>query len=321
MTAQFEVQDLSVELDGPAGTVCVVDSISYSVDSGKVLGMVGESGSGKTLSVLGVLGLLPGGARARGSARLNGRDLMALKPRERRQVLGKDISVVLQDPYTSLHPMLTIGRQMTDHVRQHLRVGKSEASDIAVRLLHEVRIPDAHTALGRYPHEFSGGMRQRIAIAMALACGPQLIITDEPTTALDPTVQADVLRTLRELQLAEGLGWIIISHDLGVVSALADEVVVLYSGRIVEAGTASELLTRPRHPYTRALLDSLPDAGHKELVTLRGVVPSPANRPPGCAFHPRCRFSTQECAEKVPVLRELADRRLLACPVDPLRKG
>jgi oligopeptide/dipeptide ABC transporter ATP-binding protein len=235
-------------------------------------------------------------------------------------VRGKDVSMVFQDPLTALHPMLSIGKQLTEHVRLHEGVRRQVADRRAVELLEEVRIPDPEKALGSFPHQFSGGMRQRIAIAIALACRPKLLIADEPTTALDVTVQAGILRLLDRLRRESGLSVILITHDLGVMSSIADRVSVFYAGRVVEAGTVEELLSSPRHPYTRALLEALPHPeaeGGAELVAIAGAPASPQRRPPGCAFHPRCAYAQESCQTDVPPLVPVSDGRLLACPPDP----
>jgi oligopeptide/dipeptide ABC transporter ATP-binding protein len=227
--------------------------------------------------------------------------------------------MVFQDPLTSLHPMLSVGKQLTEHVRRHLGVGKRDAERQAISALEEVRIPDPASALRAFPHQFSGGMRQRIAIAIALACRPKLLIADEPTTALDVTVQAGILRLLDRLRKENDLSVILITHDLGVMSAIADRVSIFYAGRVVEAGLREEVLRTPRHPYTRALLDALPhpEAGEdKPLVAIGGAPPSPGAIPLGCAFHPRCAYAVETCRVEVPPLVPKGDR-LLACPPDP----
>jgi oligopeptide/dipeptide ABC transporter ATP-binding protein len=300
--------------------VTIVDGVDYTVESGEVFGVAGESGSGKTISVLALLRLLPAGARVEGKAIYDGRDLLDLGPRALRGVRGKDVSMVFQDPLTALHPMLSIGKQLTEHVRLHEGVRRQVADRRAVELLEEVRIPDPEKALGSFPHQFSGGMRQRIAIAIALACRPKLLIADEPTTALDVTVQAGILRLLDRLRRESGLSVILITHDLGVMSSIADRVSVFYAGRVVEAGTVEELLSSPRHPYTRALLEALPHPeaeGGAELVAIAGAPASPQRRPPGCAFHPRCAFAEESCQTDVPPLVPISDGRLLACLPDP----
>jgi oligopeptide/dipeptide ABC transporter ATP-binding protein len=320
MSALLEVEGLRVRLPTPRGEVTIVDGVDYAVQPGEVFGVAGESGSGKTISVLALLRLLPAGARVEGRAIYDGRDLLALAPRALRGVRGKDVSMVFQDPLTSLHPMLSIGNQVTEHVRLHEGLRRGAADRRAVELLDEVRIPDPEKALRSFPHQFSGGMRQRIAIAIALACRPKLLIADEPTTALDVTVQAGILRLLDRLRKETGLSVILITHDLGVMSSIADRVSVFYAGRIVEAGTVEELLSEPRHPYTRALLEALPHPeaeGGAELVAIAGAPASPQRRPPGCAFHPRCAYAQESCATDVPPLVAIGAGRLLACPPDP----
>ena len=321
MNALLRVENLRIRLQTASGLVTVVDGIDYTVERGQVFGIAGESGSGKTISVLALLGLLPDGAVVDGSALFDGDDLVRLDRGAMRETRGMKIAMVFQDPMTSLHPMMTIERQLTEHVRHHLGLGGRAARARAVELLHEVRIPDAAGALHAYPHQFSGGMRQRIAIAIALACGPQLLIADEPTTALDVTVQAGILRLLDRLRTQSGLAVVMITHDLGVLSSIADWLTVMYAGRIVESGRTSDVLSRPRHPYTAGLLAALP---HPEamtdtpLVSISGSPPSPQSRPGGCAFHPRCPHAVASCATDVPDLVDIGQDRRLACPVDPL---
>jgi len=318
----LEVDGLRVTVPGQRGPVSVVDGVSFLVGERQVFGVAGESGSGKTMTALALLGLLPPDARAHGRALLEGEDLLRLRRSELAQVRGRQVAMVFQDPMTSLHPMMTIERQLTEHVVRHLGLSRGDARRRAVGLLAQVRIPDPEGALGAYPHQFSGGMRQRIAIAIALACEPRLLIADEPTTALDVTVQAGILRLLDRLRRTEGLSVVLITHDLGVMSSLADEVTVMYAGRVVESGPASEVLSRPRHPYTRGLLDSLPHPEAVEgepLKPIAGTPASPQSRPAGCAFHPRCGYAVESCHVEVPALLSPLPGRRLACPVDPLR--
>jgi ABC-type dipeptide/oligopeptide/nickel transport system ATPase component len=249
------ITDLKVTIGGKD----ILRGVDLSLQEGRVHGLAGESGSGKTMTGLAVLGLLPHGAHVTGSIALGGRELLTLAHKELNQVRGGEVAMVFQDPATSLHPMLTIGRQLTEHMRHHLGVGKKEARARAVELLGKVRIPGAEEAYGRFPHQFSGGMRQRIAIAIALACSPKVLIADEPTTALDVTVQAGVLRLLRGLCDELGLAVLLVTHDLGVMSAVADEVSVMKDGLVVESGPRGRVLREPAHPYTRSLLASLPD--------------------------------------------------------------
>jgi oligopeptide/dipeptide ABC transporter ATP-binding protein len=315
----LEVEGLRVSLPTADGYATVVEQVDYEVEPGEVYGVAGESGSGKTVSMLALLGLLPQGSRVEGAARFAGRDLLRLRPRELRGVSGREVAMVFQDPLTSLHPMLTIGRQLTEHLKSNLGLGRAEAQARALELLGEVRIPDPQGAVHAYPHQFSGGMRQRIAIAIALACRPRLLIADEPTTALDVTVQAGILHLLDRLRREHELSVVLITHDLGVMSSIADRVSIFYAGRIVESGEREQVLQRPRHPYTRALLDALPHpeaAADTPLVAIGGAPPSPRNIPSGCAFHPRCAFAVESCAQEVPPLVAVDGRRF-ACPVDP----
>jgi len=320
MTALLEVDDLRISLPGPDGPISIVDGVDFEVQLGQVFGLAGESGCGKTITALSLLRLLPPRAQASGHAIFDGRDLLALSAAELRAVRGRKLAMVFQDPTSSLHPMLTIEHQLTEHMLVHLRMDRRQAHRRALGLLEEVRIPDPESALRGYPHQFSGGMRQRIQIAMALACEPSLLIADEPTTALDVTVQAGILRLLDRLCRTSGLAVILITHDLGVLSAVSDTVAVMYAGRLVETGPTSDVLQHSRHPYTRGLLDSLPhpQAADLPLVPIRGSPATPSERPGGCAFHPRCGFALAACQREVPALIELTPGRRMACPVDPL---
>jgi len=316
----LEVEGLRIRLPTTRGLVTVVDGVDYAVERGEVFGVAGESGSGKTMSMLSLLGLLPDGAVVDGSVRFGEHDLLRMPRRRLREVAGRDLAMVFQDPLTSLHPMLSIGRQLTEHLRRHLGLGRREAEQQALASLVDVRIPDPASALRAFPHQFSGGMRQRIAIAIALACRPKLLIADEPTTALDVTVQAGILRLLDRLRRENDLSVVLITHDLGVMSAIADRVSIFYAGKVVEAGSCEAVLSKPRHPYTRALLDALP---HPEglqdtpLIAIAGAPPSPGAIPSGCSFHPRCPYAQETCVHDVPRLIESGGRRL-ACPIDPL---
>ena len=318
----LQVDGLRVRLPTPDGPATVVDGIDYRIEPGEVFGIAGESGSGKTMSVLALMGLLPQSAAVEGRALFEGQDLLRLPPSKLRRICGPELAMVFQDPMTSLHPMLSIGTQLTDHVRLHLRIGRRAAAELAVEALREVRIPDPEGTLHAFPHQFSGGMRQRIAIAVALACRPRLLIADEPTTALDVTVQAGIIRLLDRLRNESGLTIVLITHDLGVLSSIADRVAIFYAGRVVEAGTRADVLGHPRHPYTRGLLDALPhpEAAATPLVAIHGAPPTPRHVPRGCAFHPRCRYAQGSCAEEIPPLVSV-NGRALACPIDPLRNG
>ncbi|TML95226.1 MAG: ABC transporter ATP-binding protein [Actinobacteria bacterium] len=319
MTALLEVEGLRVRLPTPTGFATVVDGVDYHVEQAQVFGVAGESGSGKTMSMLALLGLLPPGSVVEGRAAFGGKDLLRLRGRDLRAVSGRDIGMVFQDPMTSLHPMLSVGRQLTEHVRRHLGLGRRAAVERAEELLVQVRIPDPTSALHAYPHQFSGGMRQRIAIAIALACGPRLLIADEPTTALDVTVQAGILRLLDGLRREHDLSVILITHDLAVMSSIADRVSIFYAGRVVESGSRASVLPHPRHPYTRALLDALPHpeaARDTPLVAIKGTPPSPQQIPVGCPYHPRCPYAIEVCTTDDPPLAPVNGRRL-ACHVDP----
>jgi oligopeptide transport system ATP-binding protein len=317
----LDVHGLRVRLPTGAGLVTVVVGVDYRVEPGHVFGVAGESGSGKTMSVLALMGLLPTGAVVDGHALFGGRDLLRLPRAELRKVCGRELGMVFQDPMTSLHPMLSIGKQLTEHVRHHLGLDERQANERAAELLEIVRIPDPAAALHAFPHQFSGGMRQRIAIAIALACRPTVLIADEPTTALDVTVQAGILRLLDRLRREQGLSVILITHDLGVMSSIADRVSIFYAGRVVETGPREQILQHPRHPYTRGLLQALPHpeaAADTPLVAIPGSPPSPQAIPDGCAFHPRCGHAREECRLQIPPLVRVNGREL-ACHVDPYR--
>jgi oligopeptide/dipeptide ABC transporter ATP-binding protein len=310
---------LSVWLSTRRGPQKAVDDVSFSVDAGEIVGIAGESGSGKTMTALSLLGLLPPGATTAGSVAFDGEQLLGRPARYLRGIRGRQIAMVSQDPATSLHPMLRIETQLTEHMRHHLGVSRSEARSRAVELLDTVRIPDPERALHAHPGQFSGGMRQRIAIACALACEPRLLLADEPTTALDVTVQAGILRLLDRLRRERGLAVVIITHDLAVMSSVADRVCVMYGGRIVEIGPRSTVLTAPRHPYTRGLLAALPhpESGDVALRPIPGSPPTLGAIPAGCAFHPRCDFRQDTCDTQRPVLTQVGAGHRAACPIDP----
>jgi len=315
----LRIRALHVSLPTSEGLVRVVDGIDLDVTAGRVAGVAGESGSGKTVSMMAILGLLPPGSVVSGEACFRGDDLLAASDEQIAKRRGKDIGLVMQDPHSSLHPMLSVGQQLTDHVKYHLKVGNREARERAIDLLRQVRIPDPEGSFHAHPHHFSGGMRQRIAIAIALACGPSLLIADEPTTGLDVTVQAGILHLLHDLGELHNLGIILITHDLGVMSALADSLTVLYAGRVVEAGPTSTVLGAPRHPYTAALLAALPNPARPEarLLPIPGHLGPPDRWPAGCTFHPRCLYAESRCSQVVPELRSVGGGRLHACLVDP----
>jgi oligopeptide/dipeptide ABC transporter ATP-binding protein len=317
----LSIENLSISLPtADGGRALAVRGVDIAIGEGEIVGLAGESGSGKTLSALAALGLLPSGATTGGRVMFDGRELMGEGGRGAAAVRGRDLAMVFQDPMTALHPMLSVGRQMTEHLVQHRRIGRAEADRIAIAMLDRVRIPNPKEAMARFPHQFSGGMRQRIAIASALAAGPRLLIADEPTTALDVTVQAGILRLIENLRRELKLSVLLITHDLGVMSALADRVYVMYAGRVVERGSRAAVLSRPRHPYARGLLDALPHGSPSDhpLQALPGSPPSIGRFPAGCAFHPRCRFAEDICRADIPDLLPVGEGHAIACPVDPL---
>ncbi|WP_406155516.1 ABC transporter ATP-binding protein [Streptomyces sp. NBC_00882] len=297
----LDVRDLRVRFRTRQGLVTAVDSLSFSVAPGEVLGVVGESGSGKSVSMLAVLRLLTNpNVSVSGEVLFRGRDLLTLPEKEMRAVRGREIAMVFQDPMTALTPVYTVGWQIAEAIRAHEQVSRKEAHARAVRLLSDVGIPDAASRVNAYPHEFSGGMRQRAVIAMALSCRPSLLIADEPTTALDVTVQAQILDLMRDLN-AGGSAMVLITHDMGVVSQIADRVLVLYGGRAAEEGPRRAVFHGPRHPYTWGLLDSVPRVGGprlRRLPTIAGVPVAPGGVPEGCAFAPRCRLRHDRCEER-----------------------
>jgi oligopeptide/dipeptide ABC transporter ATP-binding protein len=310
--ALLEVRDLHTYFRTRAGEVRAVDGVSFNVEAGEMLGIVGESGCGKSVTVLSLTGLVqPPGRVVSGSALFEGRDLTKLKGRELEDIRGRDIGMIFQDPMTSLNPTLTIGTQITETLRRHLGMDKKQARKRAAELLDEVHIPNAAQRLDDYPHRYSGGMRQRVMIAIAMACNPKLLIADEPTTALDVTVQAGVLDLFHELRAEHDMAVIIITHDMGVVAETANNIMVMYAGQIVEQATALDLFDRPEHPYTEALLAALPQLegeGIREgrLLSIPGRPPDLIEPPEGCRFAPRCVYAGHdECAAVPPELREI----------------
>lgn len=312
----LQVRDLEVRFATAQGEARAVRGLGFELETGQTLGIVGESGSGKSQTALALLGLQARQARIGGSVRFEGRELLGLDEREWNKVRGNRIGLVFQDPMTSLNPYLSIGAQMAEVLVRHRGLGHAAALAECARMLDAVRIADAAARLRQYPHEFSGGMRQRVLIASALLCRPSLLIADEPTTALDVTVQAEILALLRQLQEDLGLALLLISHDLDVVAEVCERVLVMYAGRAVESGPAARLLTTPRHPYTAGLLASRPrlDAPLGEpLRPIPGQPPDPARLPSGCAFRPRCPEALPICASELPALRALQADRACAC--------
>jgi oligopeptide transport system ATP-binding protein len=314
----LSVRDLEVKFFTRRATIHAVNQISYDLEPGETLGIVGESGCGKSVSSLAMLGILPkpAGRVTGGEVLFHDRDLLKISDRELRSVRGKEIAMIFQDPMTSLNPVLTIGKQITESLHKHLDLNKGDAATEAASLLDRVGIPAARDRLGDYPHQFSGGMRQRAMIAMAISCRPKLLIADEPTTALDVTIQAQILDVLAALVAEEGMALILITHDLGVVAGICDRTNVMYAGRFVETGPTDEIFARPRHPYTLGLLKSVPrlDVARKErLVPIGGAPPNLAGELKGCAFAPRCGYATQESYDKVPELSQLEGEHRVAC--------
>jgi peptide/nickel transport system ATP-binding protein/oligopeptide transport system ATP-binding protein len=325
MSTLLQIEDLRTVFRTHMGEVAAVDGVSLSVSRGRTLGIVGESGCGKSVLSLSVMGLVPPpGRNAGGRVLFEGRDLMGLSPAEMRDIRGNRIAMIFQEPMTSLNPVFTVGDQITEAMRAHDRSASDKALRAkAIAALDRVRIPAPDRRFDEYPHQMSGGMRQRVMIAMALACEPDLLIADEPTTALDVTVQAQILDLLRDLQAQTGMAIILITHDLGVVAEMADEVAVMYAGRVVERAAGPAIFDDPQHPYTLGLLGSIPklEESHDRLLAIEGAVPPPFALPSGCRFNPRCVFAVDECRSRVPVLREVAPNHAVSClraPVEML---
>ncbi len=316
----LEVQNLSVGFSGTS--VNVVEDVNFSIAEGKTLCLVGESGCGKSVTSLAVMGLLP--ARAAripsGSVRFEGEDLLQLSRHQMEDIRGDRMTMIFQEPMTSLNPVFTVGSQIAEAVRRHRGVSRMEARERALEMFRRVRIPAPESRLDDYPHQLSGGMRQRVMIAMALANDPRLLIADEPTTALDVTIQAQILRLMRDLQQEMGMAMLLITHDLGVVAEIADEVAVMYAGRIVESGPVQTIFNDPQHPYTIGLMSSMPALGERaeKLATIRGSVPPPQALPPGCRFATRCPFADDNCRRNVPALLPDGRGHAWACFKAPL---
>ena len=318
----LDVRGLETRFKTPEGPVHAVNGVSFTLDNGETIGLVGESGSGKSVTMLAVLRLLPipPAEITAGSALFRGRDLLAMSDREIRDARGSQISIVFQDPMTSFNPVLTIGRQITESLKVHLGMAPAQARARAAELLDLVGIPGAKARLRDYPHQFSGGMRQRAMIAMALACHPQILIADEPTTALDVTIQAQIVELVKRLRDELGMAVIWITHDLGIIAGLARRVIVMYGGCFIEEAPVKELYADPRHPYTIGLLGSLPrvDAeGRKRLASIDGLPPVLFAKPASCPFAPRCKFAIAQCRQENPPLEEIAPGHRVACWVKP----
>jgi len=302
----LEIRNLSVDFQTAHGLFRAVDSIDLDVDEGDLVAIVGESGSGKSVSMLALMGLLPWTAKVTADhLAFDGRDLLRLPPRARRGIIGKDMAMIFQEPMTSLNPCFTVGFQITESLKTHLGGSRGEHRRRALELLEQVGIPAPEKRLSAFPHQLSGGMNQRVMIAIAIACNPRLLIADEPTTALDVTIQAQILELLIDLQRERGMALVLITHDMGVVAETAERVVVQYAGQQVEKQSVEGLFTDPHHPYTAALLAALPErATAKRLPSIPGVVPGQLDRPTGCLFNPRCRFATDLCRREVPGINQ-----------------
>ena len=315
--ALLELKNLKTFFATKRGTVKAVNGVSYSLDAGKVLGVVGESGSGKSVSAMSILRLLDGnGYIDSGEILFNGQDLTKLSMNEMYKIRGNEISVIFQEPMTSLNPVFTVSRQISEPLMIHQGMNKKQAAAKAVELLSDVKIPNPEVVAKQYPHQLSGGMRQRVMIAMALACRPKILIADEPTTALDVTIQAQILRLMNELQEEKGTSIIFITHDLGVINEMADDVAVMYCGQVVEKASARTIFSdcRMSHPYTEGLMFSIPRLDSKDKIEpIPGVVPHPLALPKGCKFAPRCKYCTKKCMEEEPELKDMGNGQLIRC--------
>ena len=313
----LSVTDLAVGFNTRGGAVPALEEVSFHLDAGETLSLLGESGSGKSVSAQAIMALLPDTAFVGGGAiRFDGRDLLALPRRDTRRLCGTEMGMVFQDPLTALNPVFTVGEQIAELFRIRRGMGRRAARDAAAEVIDAVGIPDARRRLDNFPHQFSGGMRQRLVIAMAIALRPRLLIADEPTTALDVTVQAQIMDLLSRLQRENNMAMLLITHDLGVVADVTDRVAVMYAGRIVETGDVRRVYDRPGHPYTKGLLASVPAAGadrRQPLATIGGLPPNPQSRPQGCAFHPRCPFAQDICRTERPPMVGLGDGHGASC--------
>jgi oligopeptide/dipeptide ABC transporter ATP-binding protein len=313
----LRVENLRVGFGRPGREQVAVDGVSFTLAPGEVLGIVGESGCGKSVTALSILGLIPDppGRIVGGRILLRGQDLASIDEKTMNRIRGKDISMIFQEPMTALNPVFRVGEQISETLRVHEGLSRPQARARALQLIEKVGISNPEQRLDQYPHELSGGMRQRIMIAIALACGPQILIADEPTTALDVTIQAQILVLLRDLQREMGMAVVLITHDLGVVAQVVDRVVVMYAGRIVEEGSVAAVFARPSHPYTRLLLESIPllEGRQERLRTIPGMVPSLSNQPAGCRFHPRCPDARPACQERAPASFDVGPGHRAAC--------
>ncbi len=319
----LDVRDMSVAFHTPAGVVHAVSHIDFDLRKGEILGIVGESGSGKSVTASSIMRLLPSTARVTGSIRLNGREIMDIPVKEFNRIRGKDIAMIFQDPMVSLNPLYTIGNQLTETLRLHMKLSGQEARQKAIELMELVSIPQPEVRFSQYPHEFSGGMRQRIMIAMALSCNPSILIADEPTTALDVTIQAQILELLRDLRHRVSAAIILITHDLGIVSDLCDRVNVMYASQIMESGTTDDLFYRTAHPYTQGLLKCLPEVaarrGERRLQPIKGTPVDLMMLPPGCVFASRCSHCMKLCLRQPPPLVSVGENHSSRCWLSALK--
>ena len=318
MSDLLNVENLRTGFHTHGGVIRAVDGVDFSIGKGGALGVVGESGSGKSVTALSIMRLvdLPGRVEPTSTISFEGRDLATLSEEKMTEIRGNEISMIFQEPMTSLNPVFTVGEQIAESVRLHQNVGNKEADERALEMMRLVGIPSAEKRMRDYPHQMSGGMRQRVMIGMALSCNPKLLIADEPTTALDVTVQAQILELMKELREKLGMAILLITHDLGVVAEMVDEVAVMYGGKIVEKGPVKEIFDSPQHPYTEALLRSIPLLGMRyttPLKAIRGMVPSPLDWPQGCRFAPRCPHAMPRCTEAVPPLYDLGNGQSARC--------
>jgi peptide/nickel transport system ATP-binding protein len=309
----LDVRDLSISFSTSPGPVHVVNKLNFLINEGEVFGLVGESGCGKSLTALAIMGLLPENASTEGVLRFKGRDLLTTDKESMRRLRGKEISMIFQEPMTSLNPVLTVGYQIAEVLTTHMGLSRKGATGKVVELLKAVSIPSPEIRLKEYPHQMSGGMRQRIMIAMAIACNPSLLIADEPTTALDVTIEAQILELVRNLREERNMAVLLITHDIGVIAENAERAAVMYAGRIMETSRVSEVLEEPKHPYTIGLLESLPKRKGTPLKPIPGSVPRPEELPPGCKFSDRCGYMIPACTEKEPDLREISPGHFARC--------
>ena len=311
----LEIKDLVVHFETDDGCVCAINGLNFSIGREKTLGLVGETGAGKTTTALSVLNLVPNppGKIKSGTITLDGKDVLSMSDKELEEMRGNDVAMIFQDPMTALNPVMTVGDQIAESIELHQHLQPKEAFEKAKEMLKMVGIAESRAY--DYPHQFSGGMRQRVVIAIALACEPKLLLADEPTTALDVTIQAQVLDLMKDLIDRRHMSMLLITHDLGVVAEVCDDVAVMYAGKIVEIGSANEVFNATAHPYTEGLFDSLPNLKERgeELVPIKGLMPDPMNLPEGCAFAPRCPYATEQCTKQAPELRHMGGTHYVAC--------